>query len=449
MAPKKHEEGVKAAAKVLSQAAEKRLKTLQDGFEKGKALEPVKPKAKAKEKEPAETVLESQGEGTSGPSVAPDFEDLETQAAEELDIPCAQPSREDLEKQADKVLELVSAKEKRLMQSNMSQQLRNSQNEDQQAVWGEYSSLSRGPAKDRLLILWDLQKNCKWQNSYFQKTFKTTESETDRSVQGYGTVYDVAKLMNCSYESQKVVVDCVCESLESDDNWDETDLFQRGYLKAGLRRYHINKTLLSKSGTKQGSTEEITSQQWRDSKGASSVHDALTGRGGEVHAQEAKVAIKIERPEFQNMKVELKSLETAHVAVSAILKEAKAMTMAVSLVEDCSDFSKLEKCGDLIKAGCKELEQNQEAALKLLLQGKGLITKNGPEEATYKNKASEVGLAKNNLTACMVAWRAYKEEWAEFLQEIGVEVKPDKASKPKAKAKAKGKAKPVKVEAVA
>ena len=55
----------------------------------------------------------------------------------------------------------------------------------------------------------------------------------------------MAKLCNMNYENsvQKKLVDSIYESLSADDDWDETNAFEKAYKSNKLKRYKLDKLL--------------------------------------------------------------------------------------------------------------------------------------------------------------------------------------------------------------
>ncbi|CAE7868884.1 unnamed protein product, partial [Symbiodinium necroappetens] len=97
------------------------------------------------------------------------------------------------------------------------------------------------PRKSELLTLWQGDKSLKtWAEATVQHSEQTSHSS--QSKQSYGTLYDVAKIMNLdiSQPPQKKLLDKALLKLESDDLWSETNPLEQTYKEEGLKRYHFS-----------------------------------------------------------------------------------------------------------------------------------------------------------------------------------------------------------------
>lgn len=138
--------------------------------------------------------------------------------------------------------------------------------------------------------------------------------------------YDVAALANLKVECpvQKKLVETICKGLEQDDEWDEEDVFQRGYKEAGLKRYKLDKKLLTSSSEKESYQEVVSSSSSKDVKAAPKA--LLPG---------SEPNIKIQNPEHVQMQNLVKTSKSASAAVSTLAGHFKRLLPSL-LVMDSS-----------------------------------------------------------------------------------------------------------------
>ena len=168
--------------------------------------------------------------------------------------------------------------------------------EDESAMLIHYRALGRfNEAKGKLLDRWLMDKSCKWWNEY-KSSMVTTDATTTHNVSGFGTIYDLAKLINMDYanEAQKVIVDSIAAECPSDDDWDAKNAIlvavvvmvvfvvvvmvvvvvvvmvgggggghpcqaiERGYKAAGLKRFKLDKDLMMTHDVSVAEREETT-----------------------------------------------------------------------------------------------------------------------------------------------------------------------------------------------
>ena len=123
--------------------------------------------------------------------VASLFEEQEAEG----EVPPAQPSPEPEDDEAKPegvraqalcAVETMDGAAKKLLQSNMAAQLKNSKVPEKKEAWRLYQEATRGPEKDTLLGMFKLDKTCKWSNSYTQEKI-VDETMIESEAHGYGT----------------------------------------------------------------------------------------------------------------------------------------------------------------------------------------------------------------------------------------------------------------------
>ncbi len=113
--------------------------------------------------------------------------------------------------------------------------------------------------------------------------------------------FDVAHLLHIPPESE--LLDKVLSELPSDDSWDESNLLEKGYKAANLKRYSFHKIgTIMKQSTDHRYKEAIVSNS--DSKCASSCFN-------ETPVQPKKPAIKLENPAYSDLQNKLRTLKAA------------------------------------------------------------------------------------------------------------------------------------------
>ena len=135
--------------------------------------------------------------------------------------------------------------------------------------------------------------------------------------------YDVAKVLNIDPQAEREVLDIILEELPSDDGWDLEVPVQRGYHKAGFKRYKIEHNLLSEYRQTDGQRDvQIASLD----KAAKENFLDETGAGSSKEAR-----IKLEHGAHLAMMGKVKVLRSAEKLVgslSALLKKDRASLLA-------------------------------------------------------------------------------------------------------------------------
>ena len=145
-------------------------------------------------------------------------------------------------------------------------------------------------------------------------------------VCGFSTVcskprYDIAKMLNMDWKDpiEGGILELVCSELESDDAWDSSIPLHRGYIKAGLKRFRIEKDLMARYSSTETNVEQITSSCEKAEKASA------------LERKEAACAIKIEHPQYVALTEALrvcKSAESKVCGMLSLLKKDKARLVA-------------------------------------------------------------------------------------------------------------------------
>ncbi len=232
--------------------------------------------------------------------------------------------------------ETIDPESLRKLQSNMLTQLKSSKATDaQKELLQKYQAEPRFSEKKKdWLLKWRNDKTCSWMQTYTESQEHTSESSSTRVV-GYGTVcdpefmfvslcviivsmcidpfsqcrYDVAKLCNMNYENpfQKKLVDSICEGLPADDDWDETDAFEKAYKSNKLKRYKLDKALLTKEKETDVHKEVLSTLGEKDCKGSQ------PSLGNTPSAP-----IKIQNPKHLDLMNAIKVTKSAAAATSSL-----------------------------------------------------------------------------------------------------------------------------------
>jgi hypothetical protein len=118
-------------------------------------------------------------------------------------------------------------------------------------------------------------------------------------------------------EEGPIVLDAILSELPQDDNWGDTPI-ERGYAKAGLKRYQIQHELLSKFTKTSGREDNIASRGEK------------TGKETNLDIEDT-APVKLEHPRYQelvNKAGVIRSAEKKAAQAVATLKREKASAAA-------------------------------------------------------------------------------------------------------------------------
>lgn len=128
--------------------------------------------------------------------------------------------------------------------------------------------------------------------------------------------YDVAKLLGVDPKEQPEILEAILSELPSDEGWNLEVAVQRGYAKAGLKRYKIDHSLLAENRRSEGqkdmmsaTTEKVSRESWLNEGSSSSA-------GGGV-------AVKIEHASHLTLLQKVKVLRSAEKVVGTLMAQLK------------------------------------------------------------------------------------------------------------------------------
>lgn len=120
------------------------------------------------------------------------------------------------------------------------------------------------------------------------------------------------------------MVETICKGLEQDDDWDESDAFEKAYKAMGLKRYKLDKKQLSTSSEKESYQETVASSSSKDVKAAPKALPGLP-----------ELEIKIQNPDHLKLLNSVKTSKSAVAAVGALASQFKKLLPSL-LVMDAS-----------------------------------------------------------------------------------------------------------------
>ena len=219
--------------------------------------------------------------------------------------------------------------QRRLDQANMLTQLKARGADDQlnkakADTLAVYQALPRfSDEKIKLLELWKKDKSCKWINEY-KETHVTEDNVATDIVEGYGTKYDVCKVLNMNYKEDQEIADIILSELPSDDLWDVSKPIEAGYKKAGLKRYKINHAELTRH-----THREVKSQTWSATTGKSDKQSLLDSSA--ASSSSGTVRIKIENPDMNVLSEKIKVLRSGETKIAGAIQEGKKLAATVKV----------------------------------------------------------------------------------------------------------------------
>ena len=125
---------------------------------------------------------------------------------------------------------------------------------------------------------------------------------------GFFFRYEVADLLKMPHNAPEL--DAILSVLPSDDQWDENNMVEKGYKKANMPRYHLDKIGgILKSRTKEGSVENIRG-----------TTDTVSYKNPELDEEgkpkpSTTLKVKVESEPFHTLSANLKALRSAKTAL--------------------------------------------------------------------------------------------------------------------------------------
>jgi len=141
----------------------------------------------------------------------------------------------------------------------------------------------------------------------------------------------VAKLLNMDYgnELQKKLVDKLAAQLPNDEDWDEDDEWQKAYKSCGLKRYKIDKKLMSSVKEIEEHGEVIESSGSKDGKG---ITKSLFDK------EDQSVKLEIKNPEYVDLANHVKTSKSAADAIAALVLQMKKMLPSLQVIPGDTGF---------------------------------------------------------------------------------------------------------------
>ena len=118
----------------------------------------------------------------------------------------------------------------------------------------------------------------------------------------------------------------VLGELDSDDGWDSTKAIERGYLKAGLKRYKIDHALLSK---------ELDKETWEET--FASASEKKPAKGSLFEGEPSVADVKLEHPNFTALQAEKKVLTSSEKTVRHLIASAKRDVATLNAMKNLDD----------------------------------------------------------------------------------------------------------------
>jgi len=157
--------------------------------------------------------------------------------------------------------------------------------------------------------------------------------------------------MNYDQAVQKKLVDSICESLPADDEWDETNAFEKAYKSNNLKRYKLDKLLLSKQVETDAHKEVLITSGTKDHK---SSQPAL--------GPPDKAVIKIQNQKHVEL---LNLLKVTKSAASSASSLASLMRNLLPAIVTCSSPEGILTFSFLFSCVCQTLSLNNSHLLAL------------------------------------------------------------------------------------
>ena len=121
--------------------------------------------------------------------------------------------------------------------------------------------------------------------------------------------------MGLSAKDDSETLQLILSEMVCDESWGMEVAMERGYMKAGLKRYHISANMLTTHEECEGVKEEVTSTTTKADQKALQ-HSA---------ASSSSVQIKIENPSLVEMQDEVKVLRSASRRLATMTNQFKSI----------------------------------------------------------------------------------------------------------------------------
>ena len=146
--------------------------------------------------------------------------------------------------------------------------------------------------------------------------------------------FDVAHLChltNLEDKEQRELLDCILGQLDSDELWDEEDMFEKAYKQMGYKRYRLNKQMLETQSKETKDTENIIGGKDMGKKATTGMLE------NEKAPDAAKVEIKLEHEFIRPASDQLTTLNAKYKRMQAYIQEYKSLSAMLHLKGDCKE----------------------------------------------------------------------------------------------------------------
>ena len=207
----------------------------------------------------------------------------------------------------------LAAEQKKKDQSALVGALKATRKEGAAELLETYKGLGRFDGeKNVILQKYINDKSLGWINAYVEEK-KFVQKETQEGAEGFTTLYGVAKLLGMS--SEDPALSQILEEVPSDDLWDEGNALERGFKKAGMKRYKLDYIdgLIKKTSSKEDSSAMSSEAHLKDKK---ALVNAPSSSSGDV---------KIEMASFVVLKNDSKIIAMGERKIERTLQEFKKL----------------------------------------------------------------------------------------------------------------------------
>ena len=207
----------------------------------------------------------------------------------------------------------LAAEQKKKDQSALLGALKATRKEGAAELLETYKGLGRFDGeKNVILQKYINDKSLGWMNAYVEEK-KFVQKETQEGAEGFTSLHGVAKLLGMS--SADPALSRILEEVPSDDLWDEGNALERGFKKAGLKRYKLDYIdgLIKKTSSKEDSSAMSSEAHLKDKK---ALVNAPSSSSGDV---------KIEMASFVVLKNDSKIIAMGERKIEKTLQEFKKL----------------------------------------------------------------------------------------------------------------------------
>eukprot|EP00438_Fugacium_kawagutii_P022994 Skav216827 [mRNA] locus=scaffold2314:7853:9099:- [translate_table: standard] len=216
--------------------------------------------------------------------------------------------------------------------------------------WNQYQMLPRNSeGKNEMLELWSLDKTC---NRWAHRTEETTAQQVEeaRFTNEYLTRFEVAREENLNMRdpTELQILEDLLAGLPQDDKWDAAEPRQAAFAKAGLVRYHYQRS---------------RGEELKDINSASSTVQAggsFKQKAGTPFIADGPASnpVKEENPDFHTFAMSLASLRQARYKLIKKISELEDVQLALQSAEgvDAKNMAEMDEKVDLAQTALKALK---------------------------------------------------------------------------------------------